>query len=78
MNNSEKGNSTMNYDFTKNELNFINENANFNNRQQEIFDRLTDRHGRQKIVKIAMEMCLSERTVSREIKSIKKKILKII
>lgn len=28
--------------------------------------------------KFAMEMCLSERTVSREIKSIKKKILKIV
>lgn len=68
----------MNYDFTKNELDFINENANFNDRQQEIFNRLTDKHGRQKIVKISMEMCLSERTVSREIKSIKKKILKII
>lgn len=68
----------MNYDFTKNELDFINENANFNDRQQEIFNRLTDKHGRQKIVKIAMEMHLSERTVSREIKSIKKKILKIV
>lgn len=68
----------MNYDFTKNELDFINENANFNDRQQEIFNRLTDKRGRQKIVKIAMEMCLSERTVSREIKSIKKKILKIV
>lgn len=68
----------MNYDFTKKEIDFINENARFNDRQQEIFDRLTDRHGRQKIVKIAMEMNLSERTVSREIKSIKKKILKIV
>lgn len=68
----------MNYDFTKKEIDFINENARFNDRQQEIFDRLTDKHGRQKIVKIAMEMCLSERTVSREIKSIKKKILKIV
>lgn len=68
----------MNYDFTKKEIDFINENARFNDRQQEIFNRLTDRHGRQKIVKIAMEMSLSERTVSREIKSIKKKIMKIV
>ena len=68
----------MKYDFTQKELDYINENARFNDRQQEIFDRLTDRHGRQKIVKIALEMCLSERTVSREIKSIKKKIYKII
>nr|DAJ75904.1 MAG TPA: response regulator [Caudoviricetes sp.] len=68
----------MKYDFTQKELDYINENARFNDRQQEIFDRLTDRHGRQKIVKIAIEMCLSERTISREIKSIKKKILKLI
>ena len=68
----------MKYDFTQKELDYINENARFNDRQQEIFDRLTDRHGRQKIVKIAMEMYISERTVSREIKSIKKKILKLI
>lgn len=68
----------MKYDFTQKELDYINKNARFNDRQQEIFNRLTDRHGRQKIVKIAIEMCLSERTVSREIKSIKKKILKLI
>lgn len=68
----------MNLDFTKKELEYINENARFNERQQEIFDRLTDIKGRQKIVKIALEMSLSERTVSREIKNIKKKILKIL
>lgn len=68
----------MKYDFTKKELDYINENARFNERQQEIFDRLTDIKGRQKIVKIALEMSLSERTVSREIKNIKKKILKIL
>ena len=68
----------MKYDFTKKELDYINENARFNDRQQEIFNRLTDKHGRQKIVKIAIEMCLSERTVSREIKAIKHKIYKII
>ena len=33
----------MNYDFTQKELDFINENARFNNRQQNIFNRLTDR-----------------------------------
>lgn len=68
----------MKYDFTKKELDFINENANFNDRQQKIFDRLTDRRGRQKVVKIALEMNLSERTVQRSIKEIKKKILKIL
>ena len=68
----------MKYDFTKKELDYINENARFNERQQEIFNRLTDIKGRQKIIKIALEMSLSERTVSREIKNIKKKILKIL
>ena len=38
----------MNYDFTKKELDYINENARFNDRQQEIFDRLTDIHGKVK------------------------------
>lgn len=68
----------MNYDFTKKELDFINENARFNDRQQEIFNKLTDIHGRQKIYQIAMEMDMSTRTVDREIRKIKKKILKIL
>ena len=68
----------MVYDFTKKELDFILENANFNNRQQEIFNRLTDKRGRQTVVKISLEMNLSERTVGREIKKIKNKIYKII
>lgn len=68
----------MKYDFTRKELDYINENANFNDRQQEIFNRLTDKHGRQKVIKIAMEMYISERTVEREIKEIKKKIMKIL
>lgn len=68
----------MNYDFTQKELDFINENARFNDRQQEIFDRLTDKRGRQKVVKIAMEMHLSERTIERDIKQIKHKIYKLL
>lgn len=68
----------MNYDFTKPELEYIIDNANFNNRQEEIFNRLTDKKGRQKIVKISMEMNLSERTIEREIKKIKHKIYKIL
>lgn len=68
----------MVYDFTQSEIDFINANARFNDRQQEIFDRLTDKHGRQKVVKIAMEMHLSERTVERDIKQIKNKIYKIL
>lgn len=68
----------MNYDFTKFELDYINENANFNDTQQEIFNRLTDKRGRQSIVQISMEMNLSTATVSRIIKQVKKKILKIL
>lgn len=68
----------MNYDFIQKELDFINQNARFNDRQQEIFDRLTDKRGRQKVVKIALEMNLSERTVERDIKQIKHKIYKIL
>jgi hypothetical protein len=34
----------MNYDFIKPELEFIKANANFDERQAEIFDRLTDKH----------------------------------
>ena len=68
----------MNYDFTKAELEFINENANFNETQQEVFNRLTDKHGRQSIVQISMEMNLSTATISRIIKQVKNKILKIL
>ena len=66
-----------NFDYTKQELDYINNNARFNIRQQEIFDRLTNLSGRQKIYTIAMEMHLSERTISREIKFIKDKIKKL-
>lgn len=68
----------MVYDFTKKELEYIIENANFNERQQEIFERLTDKKGRQKIIRIAMEMNISERTVNRDIAKIKRKIFKIL
>lgn len=68
----------MNYDFTQKELDYINENARFNEIQQRVFDRLTDRKGRQTIVKISMEENISTATVSRIIKQIKKKILRLI
>ena len=68
----------MNYDFTKKELDYINENARFNEIQQRVFDRLTDRKGRQTIVKISMEENISTATVSRIIKQIKKKILRML
>ena len=68
----------MTYDFTKGELDFIIENANFTDRQLEIFNRLTDRRGRQTVVQISMEMNIGTSTVDREIKRIKKKIYKIL
>lgn len=68
----------MKYDFTQKELDYINENARFNEIQQRVFDRLTDRKGRQTIVKISMEENISTATVSRIIKQIKKKIIRVL
>lgn len=65
-------------DFTKFELDYILQNANFNDIQLRIFERLTDKQGRQKIVKIAIEENISERTVSRIIKQIKNKIKRLL
>ena len=65
-------------DFTKIELEYILQNANFNDIQLRIFKRLTDKQGRQKIVKIAIEENISERTVSRIIKQIKNKIKRLL
>ena len=65
-------------DFTKFELDYILQNANFNDIQLKVFKRLTDKYGRQKIVKIAIEENISERTVSRIIKQIKTKIKRLL
>lgn len=66
------------FDFTINELKFILSNANFNDIQLKVFNRLTDKHGRQKIYQIAMEENISERTVCRIIKQIKNKIKRLL
>ena len=66
------------FDFTKIELDYILQNANFNDIQLRIFNRLTDKFGRQKIIKIAIEENISERTVSRIIKQIKNKIKRLL
>lgn len=68
----------MTYDFTKKELEFIIENANFNDIQLKVFNRLTDRRGRQSIVQISIEENISTTTVSRIVKQIKNKIYKIL
>lgn len=66
------------FDFTTFELNYIINNANFNDLQLSVFKRLTDKKGRQTIVQISMEENISERTVNRIIKQIKSKILRIL
>ena len=65
-------------DFTKFKLEYIIQKANFNDIQLRIFKRQTDKYVRQKIVKIAIEENISERTVSRIIKQIKNKIKRLL
>ena len=66
------------FDFVKKELDYILENANFTEEQEKIFKRLTDKRGRQSIVQISIEENISTATVSRIIKKIKKKILRLL
>lgn len=66
------------FDFIQSELDYILQNARFNEIQRKVFNRLTDIDGRQSIVKISIEENISTATVSRIIKQIKKKILKLI
>ena len=68
----------MKFDFTKPELEYILENANFTEEQEQIFKMLTGRQGRQSIVSISMKMNMSESTVKRRIKQIKNKILRLL
>lgn len=65
-------------DFTQPELDYIISKARFNDIQLNIFNRLTDIHGRQSIVKISMEENLSTATVSRIIRQIKSKIIRVL
>lgn len=65
-------------DFTQPELDYIISKARFNDIQLSIFNRLTDVHGRQSIVKISMEENLSTATVSRIIRQIKSKIKRVL
>lgn len=73
----EKENKVM-LDFTKPELEYIKENANFTIEELTIFEMLTGKYGREKIVYIANKTNLSTATVSRRIKKIKSKIKKLI
>lgn len=67
-------------DFTKAEHDNIINNAGFTTRQRSIYLRLRDDHPyeRQSIVRIADELHLGTATVSREIKKIQLKIIKMI
>ena len=68
----------MKLDFTKPELEYILNNANFTVEQEEIFKMLTSKYGRASIVNIAIKMNMSESTVKRRIKQIKNKILRLL
>ena len=65
-------------DFTTPELEYILANARFNDIQRKVFSRLIDLNGRQSIVQISLGENISTATVSRIIKQIKRKILKLI
>lgn len=73
----EKENKVM-LDFTKPELEYIKENANFTIEELTIFEMLTGKYGRETIVYIADKMNLSTATVSRRIKKIKSKIKRLL
>lgn len=68
----------MKFDFTKFELNYIIDNANFTDEQLKIFNLLTGKNGRETIIAISFKMNMSESTVKRRIKEIKNKILRLL
>lgn len=68
----------MKFNFTKPELDYILENANFTIEEEQIFKMLTSKYGRASIVNISLTMNMSESTVKRRIKQIKHKIIKIL
>lgn len=68
----------MKFDFTKPELDYILNNANFTIEQEQIFKMLTSKYGRASIVNISIKMNMSESTVKRRIKQIKSKILRLL
>lgn len=68
----------MKFDFTRFELNYIIENANFTDEQLNIFNLLTGKNGRETIVAISFKMNMSESTVKRRIKEIKNKIKRLL
>ena len=66
------------FDFTRPEIEYILDNANFTIEQEEIFKMLTSKYGRASIVNISLKMNMSESTVKRRIKQIKNKIIRLL
>lgn len=74
----EKKENKIELDFTKPEIDHIKANANFTIEELNIFEMLTGKYGRETIVYIANKTNLSTATVSRRIKKIKHKIMKLM
>ena len=68
----------MKFNFTKPELDYILENANFTIEEEQIFKMLTSKYGRASIVNISLTMNMSESTVKRRIIQIKHKIIRLL
>ena len=67
----------MKIDFTKQELEYLIENCNFNEENGEL-DVLLLRNKGKSIISMSMELNLSEKTIKRRISSIKNKVRKVI
>lgn len=67
----------FNFEFSKSEVDFLLENAGFNEENGEI-DVFLLRWKGKSITSIAMELNMSPRTVNRRIKNLHKKILKVL
>jgi DNA-binding Lrp family transcriptional regulator len=65
----------MIFDFNKQEYNYIKENLILNEEMSKILEMKIKRYS---ITKIAMELNMSERTINRRIKELKRKITKLM
>ena len=63
------------FDFTREEYELIKNKAMLNEELSQILEMKIKGYS---ITKIAMELCLSESTINRRIKKLKKKIMKVI
>lgn len=70
-----EGNLNLKNEFTKPECDRFRELCNFTEEERKVFDlRVTG----QSIIEISMRLCMSEATVNRRIKAIKKKIYRVL